>query len=500
MTESATPPPSDVILIGSGVMSAHLAALLKELDPGLSLQVFESATGLAPESSDGWHNAGTGHAGLCELSYTPNLEADGTVRVDKALEIFGQFEQSKQFWTHAVTAGLTGEPNTFVRPVPHLSFVHGDHPVRFLRARHQALSAHHFFEDMEFTTDPARIAEWAPLLVEGREHFPIAATRARGGTDMDFGSLSRQLLDWLARQPGCSVAASQRVTGLRKAPGGWNVTVTDRTTGATAIKTARCVFVGAGGGSLPLLQAAGLPEARGLGGFPIGGQWLVCDEPSVVARHQAKVYGQPQPEAPTMAVPHLDTRVLDGKKSLLFGPFAAWTTRFLHREGSPLDLFRSIRPHNLATLVKIGASNLELVRYLIDQGTQTMESRLRTLQLFYPAAREEDWHLRDAGIRVQAIKKTDGEAGIVHYGTEVITSADRTLCSLLGASPGASVCVPIALEVIEKCFPHLLSEPASRERLRRMVPGRLEDVRPADQAARHRELTARAAAVLGLDA
>jgi len=315
---------------------------------------------------------------------------------------------------------------------------------------------------------------------------------------VDFGSLARQLLGWLARQPGCGVAAGRRVTGLEKSAAGWNVTVTDRASGEAEVVTTRFVFVGAGGGSLALLQAAGLPEARGLGGFPIGGQWLVCDEPSVVARHRAKVYGQPQPEAPTMAVPHLDTRVLDGKTSLLFGPFAAWTTRFLHREGSLLDLPRSIRPHNLATLIKIGLSNMELVRYLIDQGTQTMESRLRTLQLFYPAAREEDWRLCDAGIRVQAIKKTDGAAGIVHYGTEVITSADRSLCSLLGASPGASVCVAIALEVIEKCFPHLVREPSGRDRLAAMVPGFFDDLRHADQATRHRERTARCAEVLGL--
>lgn len=479
-------------------MSAHLGALLKELDPTLSLQVFESSVDLAPESSHGWHNAGTGHAGLCELSYTPTMEADGTVPIGKALEIFGQFEMSKQFWSHAVETGLTGPASTFLHPVPHLSFVQGEANVRYLKARHEGLKAHHFFESMEWTTDPSTVAAWAPLLVEGREHFPIAATRVRGGTDVDFGSLARQLVAWLGRQPGCAVATGKRVTALEKSAAGWQVTVTDRDSGAEERVTARFVFVGAGGGSLPLLQRAGLPEARGLGGFPIGGRWLVCDEPSIVSRHQAKVYGQPQPEAPTMAVPHLDTRTLDGKKSLLFGPFAAVTTRFLHREGSPLDLFRSIRPHNLATLVKIALGNMELVRYLIDQGTQTMESRLRTLQLFYPAAREQDWHLRDAGIRVQAIKKTDGEAGIVHYGTEVITSADRSLCSLLGASPGASVCVAIALQVIEECFPHLLREARGRARLARMVPGHLEDTRGIGSAARHRALTSRCAEVLGL--
>ena len=495
---SGTPEAPDVVLIGSGVMSAHLGALLKELDPRLRIHLFEAAPSFAPESSHGWHNAGTGHAGLCELSYTPTVEADGSVPVGKAIEIFAQFEQSKQFWAHAVEAGLTGPVRSFLNPVPHLSFVHGDYWVRYLRARHHGLKAHHFFEDMELSDDPATIGSWAPLLMEGREVFPVAATRSPGGTDIDFGSLARQLVGWIGRQPGCTVAAGSRVTGLEKSNDGWRVTVTDQASGSTRSVTARFVFVGAGGGSLPLLQRAGLPDAHGLGGFPIGGQWLVCDNPATVERHQAKVYGQPQPEAPTMAVPHLDTRILDGRQSLLFGPFAAWTTRFLSRSGSALDLPRSIRPHNLATLARVGLGNMELVRYLIDQGTQTMESRLRTLQLFYPAAREEDWRLRDAGIRVQAITKTDGEAGIVHYGTEVITSADRSLCSLLGASPGASVCVSIALEVIEKCFPHLVRDPEPRARLATMVPGRLEDVTQPAHAARHRHLTARCTEILGL--
>ena len=498
MSAPTLPAHSDVVLIGSGIMSAHLAVLLKELDPRLTLQVFESASSLAPESSHGWHNAGTGHAGLCELSYTPGMTGEGAVPVDKALEIYGLFDQSKQFWSHAVTTGITGAPETFIQPVPHLSFVHGDHYVRFLRARHEALRAHHYFHDMEFSTDPSEVAEWAPLLMEQREQFPIAATRVRGGTDMNFGALSRQLWHWLNRQAGCTVSTNCRVTALAPTASGWQVTDADGPNGGTTTVTAGVVFVGAGGGSLPLLQAAGLPEARGLGGFPIGGQWLVCHQESIVNRHHAKVYGQPQPEAPTMAVPHLDTRTLDGKKSLLFGPFASWTTRFLHRHGSPLDLVRSIRPHNLGTLLKIGASNMELVRYLIDQGLQTMESRIRTLQLFYPGAREEDWQLQDAGIRVQAIKKTDGEAGIVHYGTEVITSANRSLCSLLGASPGASVCVPIALEVIEKCFPHLVRDPESRARLQRMVPAYGDNLHLPSRRQDHHEARTHMDEILGL--
>jgi malate dehydrogenase (quinone) len=461
----------DVIIIGSGVMSANLGVLLKRLDPALSIQVYEATAQLAQESSHGWNNAGTGHAGICELSYTPNQNPDGTVDVSNAIKIFAQFERTKQFWASAVAEGLIDNPRDFIRPVPHLSFVHGEKMVNFLRARHAAMQAHPFFASMEFSTDRTEIARWAPLLTEGRAAVPIAATKMDAGTDVDFGVVSRKLLAWLARQPGCAVSAGQRVVDLNKSPSGWDVTVKDETTGKHLHTRAKFVFVGAGGGSLPLLQKAGIPESRGLGGFPIGGQWLVCDNPEIVARHQAKVYGQPLDAAPTMAVPHLDTRVLDGKKTLLFGPFASWTTKFIHLAGSWLDLPCSVRPHNVATLLKIAAKNLDLIRYLVQQGTQSMDDRMKVLHVFYPAAKKTDWKLIDGGIRVQAIKKTDGEAGIVHYGTEVITNEDRTISALLGASPGASVCVHIVLEVVQKCFPQLLATPEGRERMQAMIPG-----------------------------
>jgi len=464
-------PAPDVIIIGSGVMSAHLGALLKRLEPALSLQVYEATAQLAQESSHGWNNAGTGHAGLCELSYTPDRNADGTVDVANAIKIFAQFERTKQFWASAMAQGLIENPRDFIRPVPHLSFVHGQTMVDFLRARHAAMQAHPFFAAMQFSTDRGEIARWAPLLTEGRPEGPIAATKVDAGTDVDFGVVSRKLLAWLARQPACAVSAGQRVTDLKKSTAGWEVAVKDAATGKLHHTRAKFVFVGAGGGSLPLLQTAGIPECRGLGGFPIGGQWLACDNPAIVARHQAKVYGQPLDAAPTMAVPHLDTRVLDGQKTLLFGPFASWTTKFLHGSGHWTDLPGSIRLHNVATLLKIGLKNLDLIRYLVQQGTQSMADRLKVLHVFYPAAKQADWKLVDGGIRVQAIKQTDGEAGIVHYGTEVITNEDRTISALLGASPGASVCVHIALEVVQKCFPHLLATAEGQRRMEAMIPG-----------------------------
>jgi malate dehydrogenase (quinone) len=482
----------DVILIGSGIMSANLGALLKLLDPRLRIQVYEATEELAQESSNGWNNAGTGHAGICELSYTPKREPDGAVNVQKAIDIYAQFEQSLQFWSHAVASGMVDNPREFINRVPHISFVHGQAQVDFLRARHTGMSAHHFFQEMEFTTDRATIGRWAPLLVGGRDSVPIAATKMDAGTDVNFGAISRKLLGWLARQDGCGLATNHRVVDLKKSGAGWDASIRDLVTGEFRRNHANFVFVGAGGGSLPLLQQAGIPESKGMGGFPIGGQWLVCENPEIVKRHQAKVYGQALDAAPTMAVPHLDTRVLDGKKTLLFGPFAAWTTKFLHQKGSWTDLPRSVRSDNLATLVKIGLQNLPLVRYLIQQGTQSMADRMEVLHLFYPAAKAEDWKLIDAGIRVQAIKKTDGEAGIVHYGTEVITSADRSISALLGASPGASVSVNIVLDVIKTCLPHLLEGSTGRAHLKEMIPTWGEDIKLSANAAHFQAVHAKA--------
>jgi malate dehydrogenase (quinone) len=479
----------DVVLIGSGIMSANLGALLKRLDPALSIQVYEVTEELAQESSYGWNNAGTGHAGICELSYTPKREADGTVKVNKVIEIFEQFEHSRQFWSYAVASGMVDNPGEFITPLPHISFVHGQEMVDFLRARYEGMSAHHFFRGMEYTTDRATIGRWAQLLVESRGDVPIAATKMDNGTDVNFGAIARKLLEWLGRQDRCGIASHHRVVGLQKTSPGWEVHARNLTTGEVRTNHAKFVFVGAGGGSLGLLQKSGIPESKGIGGFPIGGQWLVCENPDIVKKHQAKVYGQPQAEAPTMAVPHLDTRILDGKKTLLFGPFAAWTTKFLHKKGSVTDLPFSIRPDNLFTLVNVGLHNLELVRYLVQQGTQSMSDRMRVLQVFYPAARAEDWKLVDAGIRVQAIKETDGQAGIVHYGTEVITNADRSISALLGASPGASVSVNIVLDVIKLCFSHLLDRPEGRARMKEMIPTYDEDLKVPGQANRFRELS-----------
>lgn len=450
-------------------MSAHVGAMLKLLDPRIAVEVYEAASELARESSDGWNNAGTGHAGLCELNYTPPPPvAGGAIDVSRAVEIFGRFEQSRQFWSHAVAHGLLPRARDVIRAVPHMSFVRGAEQVAYLRARHAALAAHPFFRAMEFSSEREVIGRWTPLLVERRRDEPIAATRIESGTDVNFGALARQLLVWLGAQEECRVWAGHRVTRLRRANGGWEVGVRHVESGETRGVRAKFVFVGAGGGTLPLLQQSGLPVAQGLGAFPIAGQWLVCENPAVVARHFAKVYGPPPRDSGALGGPHLDARHIEGRRVLLFGPFATWTTKFLHRTGRLTDLVYSIRHDNVGTLLRTGASNRVLVRFLMQQALQSMETRVRALRDFYPDAHAADWRLVDAGIRVQALKKAD--AGRLYFGTEVVTARDGSLAALLGASPGASVSANIALQVIQRCFPEKLRTPEGYARMKAMVP------------------------------
>lgn len=489
-------PDSEIVLIGSGIMSASLAAMLKRLDPGLSVQVFEVADGIAQESSDGWNNAGTGHAGLCEISYTPAREADGSVKIDRALGIFEQFEHSKQFWSYAVASGMVGDPKSFIHSVPHIGFVHGADDVDFLRARHAAMVEHHFFRTMELTLDGAIIGDWAPLVMEGRVAGPVAATRTVSGTEVNFGELARELFRWLAAQDRCHIATGHRVVRLRQLGDRWELVVRCVETGETSLHRSRFVFVGAGGGSLPLLQTTSLPEVVGLGGFPIGGQWLVCDNPVVCDRHDAKVYGTTPPASPSLGAPHLDVRRLDGKRQLMFGPFGSWTTKFLKNSGRWTDLPSSVRRGNITTLLRSAIHNRALVRYLVGQALQSMDHRMTALRGFYPMANPQDWKLIEAGIRVQTIKKED--RGAVYFGTEVFRAAGGTLAALLGASPGASVSVSIALEVIKSCLPQLLQATDGHARMKQMIPTYDEDLKRSSNAGLFEQSSARAEELLQL--
>ncbi|MEM9019650.1 MAG: malate dehydrogenase (quinone) [Planctomycetota bacterium] len=489
----------DVVLIGSGIMSATLGGMLKQLQPELKIQLYEAAKEFALEASQGWHNAGTGHAGICELSYTPSRGEDGEVDISVATQIFEQFEASKQFWGHAVRSGMIDEPATFINPVPHIAFVFGQGHVDFLRSRFEQMKKHHFFDSMVYTEDRETISQWAPLLLAGRDpDQPIAATRMESGTDVNFGSFAAQTVAWLGRQAGGSALTGHRVTDLKKKDGRWQVTVKDLASKRTFTTSAKFVFIGAGGGSLPLLQKSGIPQSKGFGGFPIGGQWLVCDKPELVDQHTAKVYGKSPDAAPTLAVPHLDLRVIDGKKALLFGPYGSWTTKFLHETGKLTDLPGSIRLDNIASLVNVGLHNLPLVRYLIQQGLQSMDTRMKELQNFFPDAKKEDWKLMDAGIRVQAIKKEDGAAGIVHFGTEVVTDDEGSISALLGASPGASVSTHIILQIVKRCFADLLSTEDGNARMRQMVPGFDVDLKDSSNAEAQKRWSDEAVASLKL--
>ena len=442
----------DVVLVGAGIMSATLAVLLKELDPGLKLEVVELMDSGAAESSNPWNNAGTGHAGLCELNYTPQA-GDGSIDIKKAVHINTQFEVSKQFWAYLTKKGTFGSSKSFISPVPHLSFVQGEKGVSFLKKRFETLSQHHAFSDMHYTEDRAEMAEWMPLMMPGRPaDEKIAATRVMNGTDVNFGALTNQLLTHLSSSADAHVKYSKRVTGLKRNGAGWTVSIKDVNSGNTRNVDAKFVFLGAGGAALPLLQASGIEESKGFGGFPVSGQWLRCDNPEVVKLHQAKVYSQAAVGSPPMSVPHLDTRVEDGKKSLLFGPYAGFTTKFL-KFGSFLDLPMSIRLGNIGPMLAVARDNMDLTKYLVSEVMQSMEQRLESLRRFYPEAKAEDWRLEVAGQRVQIIKKDPKKGGVLQFGTELVAAKDGSLAALLGASPGASVTVSIMLELIERCFP-----------------------------------------------
>ena len=461
---------TDVLLVGGGVMSATLGMLLKQLDPDMTITLVERLDHVAHESTDGWNNAGTGHAGYCELNYTPESD-DGTITINRALSINANFEVTLQFWSYLVEQQILPTPSKFINPTAHQSFVWGEKDVAFLRKRHEQLSAHHLFADMQFSESAEQLNEWMPLVMQDRKtDQPFAATRVEYGSDVDFGSLTRNMVKYLTTQNNFELKLSHAVKSLRKdSDGRWNVTIRDEQRGDDQVYSAGFVFLGAGGGALPLLQKSGIDERQGYGGFPVSGQWLVCKKPEIVKQHHSKVYGKAPVGAPPMSVPHLDTRIINGQPALLFGPFAGFTTKFL-KKGSVLDLFTSVKPNNLAPMMAVGRDNMDLTRYLIGESLQSHKNRVASLRNFFPDAREDDWTLQNAGMRVQIIKKDAEGHGKLEFGTETVAAKDGTLAALLGASPGASTAVQAMIDVLERCFSERMASPQWQSRMKELVP------------------------------
>jgi len=459
---------TDVILIGAGVMSATLGSLLKELAPDWEITVFEKLAKAGEESSNEWNNAGTGHSALCELNYTVE-KPDGSLDISKAIKVNEQFQLSRQYWSYLVNNNLIRKPQDFIMPLPHTSMVQGEKDVAFLKKRFEALSNNPLFQGMEFSEDPEKLKEWIPLIMEGRTSTdPIAATKIDSGTDVNFKALTRLVFDHLTNND-VAINYKHSVDGIKRTSDGlWELKVRDMDKGTTEYHTAKFVFIGGGGGSLHLLQKSGIPEGKRIGGFPVSGLFMVCKNPDVIEQHHAKVYGKAKVGAPPMSVPHLDTRYIDNKKSLLFGPFAGFSPKFL-KTGSMFDLVNSVKPNNVVTMLAAGVKELSLTKYLIEQVMLSNEKRMEELREFIPNAKSEDWEIVVAGQRVQVIKDTEAKGkGTLQFGTEVVTAADGSIAALLGASPGASTAVHVMLEILNRCFPEHIKE--WEPKIKEMIP------------------------------
>lgn len=472
MTKSIKPlvQQTDVVLMGAGIMSATLGMILKELNPDITIQIFERLDEAGTESSEAWNNAGTGHAAFCELNYTPQ-KADGSIDISKAIKIAESYELSKEFWAYLVEKKYFPNPADFISPIPHMSFVWGNENVNFLKKRYNALQTNPLFKDMKYSEDRDQISQWAPIVMQGRDtSHPVAATRMEIGTDVNFGALTRGMFNKLEKMPGVIIHYNMEALDLDPdGKGGWDVFVKSLLSEQKSKTNTKFVFIGAGGATLHLLKRAEIKERNGYGGFPVSGLWLKCLNNKLIQKHNTKVYGKASVGSPPMSVPHIDTRIIDGKKELLFGPFAGFSTKFL-KNGSLLDLPKSIGLDNAIPMIFAGMKNMPLTKYLIDQVRQTPEQRLASLMEYVPESKLGDWELKEAGQRVQVIKKDKKEGGVLEFGTEVVVSEDGTVAALLGASPGASTAAAVMFGILPKCFAKHSQSSVWQSKLKEMVP------------------------------
>lgn len=467
----------DFVLIGGGIMSATLAMLLHELQPDAKIIVFEKLNDVAEESSSAWNNAGTGHSAFCELNYTPEDE-NKNINISKAEKIIEQFEISKQFWAYLVDKNYISNPKDFINSCPHMSLVFGEKDTDFLRRRHEKLTQSHLFGEMKYTEDFDQLKEWIPLIMENRNpKDKIAATRSDLGTDVNFGALTKKIFHFLGNQNAITIKKNYKASKIKKQENQWDIYLQGE---KTPVRT-NFVFIGAGGQSLTLLNSSNIKETEGYAGFPVSGSWLVSKNPELIKKHQAKVYSLAQVDAPPMSVPHLDLRIINGEKALLFGPFAGFSTKFL-KTGSYWDFFESINLKNIPSLIGAGLNNIPLTKYLIQQVAMTKYNRIQHLKEFIKEAKSEDWDSLVAGQRVQIIKKDEKHGGKLEFGTEILFNEEKNLATLLGASPGASTCVSAMLEVLEKCFSDKI-ENQWKEKLEEMIPSY------GKKLAKHPELT-----------
>jgi malate dehydrogenase (quinone) len=459
---------NDVILIGGGIMSATMGVIMNKLMPDAKIVLYEKLEKVASESTDGWNNAGTGHSAFCELNYTPQ-QADGSVNIEKALTIASSFEVSRQFWAYLKDQGvLTG---SIIKTVPHMSFVWGENNISFLKKRHEAMTAYALFENMKYSEDFDEVESWIPMMMKNRARDErMGVTKMTAGTDVDFEMISRGMMAHLKETDGFEVKTNHEVKGFKKlSDGTWRVKIKDKKTGKSITEHTKFVFVGGGGGSLPLLQKSGIKEGKGYGGFPVSGKFMRCKDPEIIEQHRAKVYGKAAAGSPPMSMPHLDERRISNEDSLLFGPYAGMSMKFL-KTGSIFDLMKSIRLHNIWPMLSVARHEFGLIKYLVGQVMQSKSDRFKFLKIYFPTAQEKNWELYTAGQRVQIMKKDKKKGGVLKLGTEIINNSEGSFAALLGASPGASTAVTIMLDVLERCFPEQMKTEDWKKKITEMIP------------------------------